>query len=326
MRAWRFHEAGKIENLVLEEAPCPEPGFGEALVRIHTAALNPADRFLVQGQYPRAGAPPFTPGRDCAGTVEQPAPGGRFNVGDPVILLGGETGVSRSGTLAEYAAIPEEWLAPVPEGWNMAEAAAGPLVLLTAWRALVICGGLLPGEVAMITGASGGVGSAAVQLAKALGARVIALSRGTAKAERLRQLGADTVLDTEAPDLEAQVKAALGRARIDLIVENLGGSYLDRCVRMAGFGCRVMVVGLLAGLTAELTVGLLIHKCLRVEGLSVSAYAAREAQSAWKEITSLLASEGRRPILDSSYPMEQVQEAFERLRQGPMGKVVIEMG
>lgn len=323
MHAWRFHEPGDIRNLVLEEAAQPAPKDGEVLVRIEVAALNPADHYLVLGQYPRAGAPPFTPGRDGAGVVESPLPGGRFKQGDRVILLGGQTGISTLGTLAEYSAIPEAWLAPPPDGWSVQESAAGPLVLLTAWRALVVCGGLKAGETVLITGASGGVGTAALQLAKSLGARVIALSRSEEKRHKLEALGADIVLDAGAADLEKQAKAVLGASRIDLVVENLGGVWLNRCARMVGFGGRIMVVGLLDGLSAELAIGLLIHKCLRIEGLSVSAYTPQEAQSAWAEIVGWLDTAGYRPIIDSVYPMEQAQEAFARLKSGPMGKVLL---
>lgn len=158
MRAWRFHETGDIKNLVLEETDAPVPGQGEVLVKLKCAALNPADRYLVQGQYPRAGAPPFTPGRDGSGIITQAAPGGHFKARDKVCILGGLTGVSKPGTLAEYCVVPEEWLAPVPPNWTFEQAAAAPLVHLTAWRALMVCGGLTAADTVLITGASGGGG------------------------------------------------------------------------------------------------------------------------------------------------------------------------
>lgn len=325
MRAWRFHEPGKIGNLRLEEVAVPVPKTGEVLVRMAAAALNPADHYLVLGQYPRAGAPPFTPGRDGAGVVEQACPGGRFRAGDQVVLLGGLTGISEQGTLAECAAVPEDWLAPLPAGWTVREGAAAPLVYLTAWRALVICGGLQAGQTVLVTGASGGVGTAAVMLANSLGARVLALSRSPEKRARLESLGA-MALDAAAPDIEKQVKNAAGNGPIGLIVENLGGPHLNRCARMAGFGGRIIVVGLLAGLNAEVTVGLLIHKCIRIEGISVSAYKADEARRAWEEIVGRLGTAGLRPIIDRVFPMTGVQEAFAHLQRGPFGKVIIDTG
>ena len=323
MRAWRFHEAGDIRNLLFEESDTPKAGSGEALVRLKCAALNPADRYLVEGQYPRAGAPPFTPGRDGAGTVIRAAENGRFKTGDKVCILGGLTGVSLQGTLAEECAVPEEWLAPVPEGWTCEQAAAAPLVHLTAWRALKVCGELEAGETVLITGASGGVGTACIFLAKSLGARVIALSRDPEKRKALEALGADAVLDSEAADLEQQVKKAGGDRSVSLTVENLGGPFLGKCIRMSAAHGRIMVVGLLANLKAEVSIPLLIHKNLRLQGLSVSAFTAKEAHIAWKGVLECYARCSKRPMISRIFPLEQVQEAFEHMREGHLGKVVI---
>jgi NADPH2:quinone reductase len=324
MLAWRFHQTGPIENLQPEEVPLPEPGPGEALVRIHYAALNPADRYLVQGQYPRAAKPPFTPGRDACGVIEQPAAAGRLPKGTRVVLLGGDTGIATPGALAQYAAIPEQWLAPLPEGWREEEGAAAPLVALTAWQGLVDRGALQPGETVLITGASGGVGTAAVILAKALGARVFALSRSTEKRQQLEKLGADATFDSEAEDLEKQIKAAAGDQPPSLIIENLGGPYLQRCITMAGYGARIMVIGLLAGLKSEVQIGLLIHKCLRIQGMSVSSYTAEEAQKAFKGIVETLQKCGDPWPIDKIFTPAQPYEAFAHLDSGPLGKVLVD--
>ena len=323
MRAWRFHQPGNIANLVLEEVPELEPGPEEVLVRVACAALNPADRYLVQGQYPRAGAPPFTPGRDGAGVVVRPAQNGRFRAGDRVCVLGGVTGISKQGTLAECAAVPEEWLAPVPGGWTLEEAAAGPLTHLTAWRALVTCGHLAAGETVLVTGASGGVGSAAVTLAAALGARVVALSRDAERRALLTERGAAVVVDAAAGDLDKALKSALGAERPALVIENLGGVWLDLAARFAAPGGRIMVVGLLAGLTAEITVGLLIHKNLKIEGLSVSNFSPEEARRAWEEVVGLLDGAKMRPPIGCVVGFEEVQAGFAHLAQGVFGKVVV---
>ena len=323
MRAWRFHQPGDLANLVLEDVPEPEPAPGEALIRVACAALNPADRYLVQGKYPRAGTPPFTPGRDGSGTVVRPVPGGRFQEGDAVCVLGGLTGISRQGTLAEYAAVPEEWLAPVPAGWTLEEAAAGPLTHLTAWRALVVRGELVPGETVLVTGASGGVGSAAVSLGAALGARVVALSRDAERRAALMERGASVVVNAAAPELESLLKEALGSDRPALVVENLGGSWLDLALRLAAPGGRIMVVGLLAGLSAPVTLGLLIHKNLKIEGLSVGNYTPDEAQEAWRHIVALLDGAQQRPPVGFVADFEGVQKGFARMAQGLLGKVVI---
>jgi len=323
MRAWRFHEPGNIANLVLEEVEKPQLKPGEALVQLECAALNPADRYLVQGQYPRAGAPPFTPGRDGAGVVVEVGLDSRFKPGDKVCLLGGGlTGVSLPGTLAEYAPIPEAWLAPVPDGWTFEQAAA-TLTSLTAWRALVVCGKLQSGETVLITGASGGVGTAALFLAKALGARIVALSRSEEKRERLIAMGAAAAIDSGSPTLEKEVRAAAGDRPVSLVVENLGGPYLEKAARIVAPEGKIIVVGLLAGLTATVTIGLLIHKNIQIEGMSVNNFKAEEAQEAWKQIVVLYAENHHRPPISKVFPFEQVQEAFAHLLSGPMGKVVV---
>jgi len=323
MRAWRFHDSGNMESLSLDEVPDPVPGPGEVLVRVRYAALNPADRYLILGQYPRSGKPPFTVGRDCCGEVVEAPGSSRFKPRDAVVLLRSDIGVSAPGALAERVVIPEASLAPLPEGWSPQEGAAGPLVLLTAWQALVVKGGLQAGQTVLVTGASGGVGTAAIPLAKALDAQVVALSGSPAKWDALRALGADIVVDSALEGLEKRIKEALDGGKIDLVVENLGGPYIEKCARVVGMNGRIMVVGLLAGLTAEVTVGLLIHKCLRIEGLSVSAYTEAESQDAWEGIVGSLQESGKRPPIDATFGMEEVPAAFTRLAEGPLGKVLV---
>ncbi|MCH7910905.1 MAG: zinc-binding dehydrogenase, partial [Candidatus Hydrogenedentes bacterium] len=232
MRAWRFSEFGDIKNFQLGEHPGPDLENGDLLVKLNFAALNPADRLLVEGRYPGAGELPLTVGRDGSGTIEDAKERDRFAKGDTVIVLRSEVGITRQGTLAEYVAVPERYLAPLPEGWTMEEGAAGPLVYLTAWKALMIQGGVQAGEDVLVTGASGGVGVAAIQLAKALGARVVALSRDEEKRQKLLALGADVVLDSSAADLEDQIRDA-SDGGVDLIVENLSGPFIQTGINVA---------------------------------------------------------------------------------------------
>jgi len=324
VRAWQFHEFGPITNLRLEEIPEPIPGAGEVLVALRYAALNPADRYMVAGQYPRPAPRPFSVGRDGAGVIARALPDGRFAEGDPVLILGGGLGVSRPGTLAEYVAVPEVWLAPLPEGWDFKDGAASPLVSLTAWQALAIRGELTAGQRVLITGASGGVGMAATRLATALGAEVVALSRSEERREKLKDIGASVVLDGSLDGLVGRVKDALGGGRTDLALDTLGGPYLDACTRIVRYGGRLMVVGLLADATASLSLGLLIHKCLQVHGLSVSAYHAEEAQRAWTAIVPLLNQVDPIPV-GGCFPFESVLEAFELLARGGAGKICVKI-
>jgi NADPH2:quinone reductase len=326
MKSWRFHSVGDIRNLQLEEIPVPEPGAGEALVRLEFAALNPADAYLVKGQYPRAGKPPFAVGRDGCGVVEKAGPDCGVREGERVVVLRSEVGVSREGTLAEYVVVPGESLAPLPEGWSPEEGAAAPLVCLTAWQALVDGGEIAGGKTVLVTGASGGVGTAAVLLAKGFNCRVVALSRSAEKRELLKELGADVVLDSEDPDLVAHAKEALGGGRADIVVENLGGAFLQKSIEMAGMGGRIGVVGLLSGLRSEVEIALIIFKRIRIEGVTVGAYSPGEAQARWGKIVDCLDRVGKRMPVGRVFEMGQAQEAFAYLEKGPWGKVLVRVG
>lgn len=326
MRAWQLHDFGSLDHLTLDEIPVPVPGPGEVLIKIAYAALNPADHYMALGQYPRPCARPFALGRDASGTVANALPGGRFAEGDRVVLLASDLGVGRPGTFAEWACVPESQLAPLPLGWSLQEGAAAPLVFLTAWMALMEQGQLQPGQTVLINGASGGVGSAAVTLAAAQGARVVALSRGSAKQEALRARGASSVVDAAAPDWDVAVKRALNGGRLDLVVDNLGGVYFEKSLALLGYKGSIIVIGLLAGLTPAVHLGLMIHKCLRVQGASVSSYLTGGADVAWEGILAALEAAGQRPLVDSVYGMMALKSGFARLSEGPLGKVVIAIG
>ena len=326
MRAWRFHEFGPIENLQIDEVPMPSRSPGEVLLQVRCASLNPADRYMVAGQYPRPAPLPFAVGRDCAATVCEADDDSGFLPGDNVVLLCSDLGVSRTGTLAEYVTAPATCLAPLPPNWTAAEGAAAPLVYLTAWQALVDRGALEAGQTVLITGASGGVGSAAIMLAKGMGARVIAMTRGNEKVAALHALGADLVLDSALEGLLERTRTFLADERIDLVVDNLGGDYLSAAVELVGYGGRVVVVGLLAGFEAPIRIGVLIHKCIQIQGMSVNAYDPPAARAAWSKIVALLESKGCRPLIHRVFDFEMVPEGFATLQEGPLGKVCILVG
>lgn len=325
MRAWRFHEFGDIANYTLEEVPDATPGDGEALIKIRYASLNPADRLLIEGKYPGAGDLPLTVGRDGSGTIEKAAEGSRFKVGDEVIVLRSEIGITRQGTLAECVATPDSVVAHLPKGWSLQEGAAAPLVYLTAWKALVVQGRLRKDQSVLVTGASGGVGIASIQLAKALGAKVVALSRSEEKRGQLKELGADEALDDGAPDLPEKVRAALNGKGPDVIIENLGGARLDQHIGMANLNARIMVIGLLAGRMSEINMGQVLFKQVRIEGVHVGKLVPTQAQDGWRRIVDTLGAANARPVIDRIFPMEQVQEAFAQLAGGHLGKVLVEV-
>ena len=159
-------------------------------------ALNPADRYLAENQYPARPPLPHVLGRDAVGEVIAVGPGvNAHRIGDIRVVLRGDTGVSRHGTFAERVAVASDSLVPVPDGWKMEEAAGATLVYMTAYQALMQWGSLEPASVVLVTGASGGVGVASIQLGKAMGFRMVGLSRDQNKAEKLKQQGAELVLD-----------------------------------------------------------------------------------------------------------------------------------
>ncbi len=325
MRAWRFHAFGTFADVYrLEECEKPTPGDGEVVVRLQYTSLNPADRLLVEGKYPGAGALPLTVGRDGSGVVESAAKGSSFKAGDAVLLLRSGIGITRQGSLAEYVAAPEEIVAPIPDGWSMEEAAAGPLVYLTAWKALVVQGGLRPGENVLVTGATGGVGMAAVQLAKALGANVAAMTRDESKADALIELGADCVIDSNTKDLVADVQQSFG-GNADVIIENIAGPTLESHILCSNLNGRIMVIGLLGGRTSEIELGQVLFKQVRIEGVHVGKFTPAEAHAAWDSVVETLGKVEQKPLVDQIFPMDQVQEAFAHLREGHMGKVLVQV-
>src|SRR5450759_1604746 len=216
MRAWLLDEFTGVAALRLGEVPDPTPRAGEVVLRVHYAALNPADRYLAERQYPAKPPMPHILGRDGLGTVVEVGPGVTgIAAGDRRIVLRGDVGVERAGTFAERVAVPVESLAEVPPGWDEPEAACATLVYLTAYQALTMWGALPASSIVLVTGASGGVGVASVQLATAMGLTVVALSRSLAKSERLRQLGASVCLDPALPGWRLALKKALDSRHVD---------------------------------------------------------------------------------------------------------------
>jgi NADPH2:quinone reductase len=324
MRAWLLDRLSGLGELRLGEIPDPRPRPGEAVLRIHYASLNPADRYLAEQLYPAAPPLPHILGRDGLGTVVAVGPQvSDVAVGERRIVLRGEVGVTRHGTFAEHVAVPVESLAAVPPGWEEVEAAGATLVYLTAYQALTMWGPLPAGSVVLVTGASGGVGVATVQLAVALDLTVIALSRSEDKRHRLAQIGASLCLDPGQVRWRGDLKASLGARRVDLAVDNLGGSLLSEVIDTLGDRGRVSVVGRLAGPVPQFNTASLFSRRIRLGGVAVGANTTAESHAGWREVLALLARTGARPLVDSVLPFEQLPEAFARLAAGPMGKVLL---
>jgi len=326
MKAWLLKDQKGLGSMKIGDAFEPHAVAGEAVVELFYAALNPADRYMAEGMYPGRLTFPHILGRDGVGKVIQVGPGiAGAKIGDAVMILRGETGVSRPGTLAEKVSVAVDNLVPIPPDWSIEEAACGTLVYLTAYQALTDWADLPQKSRVLITGASGGVGVAAIQLAKAMGNEPIGLSRDQAKWKNLKDLGATIVLDPNDEQWPAKLKEMLAGQKVELAIDNIGGPLLPRVIGMLGPNGRVSCIGQLAGPVPQFSPATLFFKRITMKGVHVGAYSALQARQAWGKVLELLKRPKARPIVDSIFPFDQVPAAFERLKQGPMGKVLVKI-
>jgi NADPH:quinone reductase-like Zn-dependent oxidoreductase len=317
MRAVRIHEDGGPDVLVLEEVPDPVAGPGEVLVRLHASALNHLDVWIRKG-LPSVPKPRIL-GADGAGirvdtgerVVINPgveAPGG-------VIHVIGEHG---DGTNAELIAVPETNVYPIPDGLSFEEAAAFPLVFETAYRMLVTRAHLQPGEWVFIWGIGGGVSTAALAIAKALGARTIVTSSSDAKLERARELGADVVVNHATGDVKAAVKEATGGAGAAVVVETVGEATWKTSLDVAARDGRVVVCGATTGPNPPAALHRVWWKQLSILGSTMGTKADFEG------VYALIADGRARPVVDEVLPLEEIRAAHERLEAGEqLGKIVL---
>ena len=324
MRAWIIDDFKGIGGLRLADVPNPVPQPEEVILQVQYAALNPADRYLAENLYPAKPRLPHILGRDGIGTVVEVGSGVKdVCVGNRRVILRGEVGGNRPGTFAQRVAVPAQDLIEIPAGWSEPEAAGATLVYLTAYQALTKWGPLPPSAVVLVTGASGGVGVAAVQLAAALGHKVLTLSRSPEKSRRLEQLGATGTFNPEDSKWREAVKALLGTRRVDLAIDNIGGKLLPEVIDTLGEQGRVSVVGRLVGPVPSFNTATLFFRRLRLGGVAVGAWANAESRAAWLQVLDLLARAAARPQVDKVFPFDQLPQAFERLARGPMGKVLV---
>ncbi len=330
MRAWLMDSYEGVEKLRFDEVPDPQAGPGQVVVNIKFAALNPADAFLAQALYPAKPKLPHVLGRDGVGEVVAVGEGVQnVRPGQTVGILRGENGVEVWGTLAEKTVVDSSLLIPVPPAWSLQEVAGAPLVFLTAWQALTQWSDPAapppPGSVLLVTGASGGVGSASVLLGKSMGLTVVGLSRSAEKAAQLKQLGADLVFDPAEKTMRKLVLAAIAPKRVDIAIDNVGGALFNEIVNMLGYAGRISVVGRSSGAVPEFNTASLFFRRNRIGGVSVGDYSSETAQAAWVHIVERLDALGKRPVVDSVFPFADVKAAFARLNQGPMGKVLVKV-
>ncbi len=323
MKAWLLDKLGGLENLRLAEAPEPVCGLDDVVMEVQYAALNPADRYLAEGQYPARPPLPHILGRDGVGRIT--AVGAKvagWKMGDGALIIRGPVGVDQAGTFAQKAVVPTESLAALPNGWSLPQCAGASLVYLTAWQALTQWGDLPP-SVVLVTGASGGVGVAGVQLARAMGHTVVAFSRSAEKRRRLSEIGASVTMDPADTQWRKELLKILNGKRVDLVVENIGGPQFSQLLDVMAMWGKISVVGRLAGPVPQFNTASLFFRRLRIGGVAAGSFTAAEARAAWEAVLKILAKNADRPLVDSMFNFEQLPQAFEHLAAGPMGKVVL---
>ncbi len=323
MRAVVFDEPGDESVLRVDEVPAPEIGEGEVLIRVAAAGVNRADLLQRRGLYPPPpGASPLL-GLECAGTVIRVAAHVRgFEPGDRVMAL------LAGGGYAEEVAVAADCVLPVPEAFSDVDAGGFPEVFATAHLNLFMLGGLEAGGIALIHGGSGGVGTAAIQLGAAAGARILATAGGPERCRRCVELGAVRAIDYHNEDFVAECRKATNDQGVDLVLDCIGGDYLDRNLRALGTDGRLVSIGLMGGSRAELDLARVLSRRLQIIG---STLRSRSTESKAKILQSLIHrfgnrfSDGRiRPVVEGSLPFGQAADAHCRLVQGTVfGKIVL---
>jgi putative PIG3 family NAD(P)H quinone oxidoreductase len=324
MRAIVITAPGGPEVLEARERPAPEPGPGQIRVRVLASALNRADLMQRRGSYPAPpGAPADIPGMEYAGEVGAVGAGATmWRVGSRVM------GIVGGGAHAEYLCVHEREALLVPSNLSWEEAAAIPEVFLTAYDALFRQLDVRIGERVLVHAVGSGVGTAALQLARVAGAKVFGTSRSPAKLARARDLGLDEGIDASAGDWALQLEAHAGRDAIHAIVDLVGGGYLRGNLRVLASRGRLIVVGLTAGRTTEIDLGIVLGKRLQIVGTMLRSRALEEkialAREFSERVIPLFETGVLRPVIDSVVPFSEIRSAHARLESGEtFGKIVL---
>jgi len=326
MRAIRVREPGGPEVLELCERPVPEPGPGELLLRVEAAGVNRADIILRQPNIPIPVAEkPEIPGLEVAGTVVQPGNAiSGFAPGTRICAL-----VPAAGGYAEYCCVPAALAWEVPDGYEMAEAAALPEALLTIWNALFDAPVLRSGETVLIHGGSSGVGSIAIMMAVALGARVAATAGSGEKCAAMEGWGASCAINYREEDFVETVREFTQGKGVDVILDIVSGSYISRNVDALAIGGRLVQIGMIESPAGTLNVGPLMAKRASIIGATIFFQSVEEkaclARQVSKHIWPLVESGAIRPVIDSIFPLSEAANAQRRMESSRhIGKIVLQ--
>jgi NADPH2:quinone reductase len=324
MKAVLCKAFGPAETLVLEEIASPEAKKNEILLEVHAAGVNFPDTLIIEGKYQFKPPFPFSPGGEAAGVVKSVGEKvTHLKVGDRVMALTGW------GSFAEEVAVPGYNVMPVPASMDFASAAAFGMTYGTSMHALKQRANLQPGETLLVLGASGGVGLAAVEIGKAMGAKVIAAASSAEKLEVAKAAGADELINYSESNLKDEVKRLTGGQGADVIYDPVGGDLFDAAIRSIAWNGRLLVVGFASGRIPELPVNLTLLKGAAVVGVFWGAFAQRQPQDNAANFQQLFAwhAEGKlKPLVSKTFPLAQAAEAINMLGQRKaVGKVVVQV-
>jgi NADPH2:quinone reductase len=318
MKVIRVHEFGGPEVLRLEEVSTPQPGPGEVLVRMHAAGVNPVETYIRAGTYARLPELPYTPGNDGAGVVEQVGSDmTEFKPGDRVYTAG-----SLSGTYAEFALCKKEQVHPLPANVSFTQGAAVGTPYATAYRGLVQRAVAKPGETVLVHGASGGVGTAAVQLARAHGLRVFGTAGSDDGIKLARQQGAHEMFDHRAPDHFEQIMKATGRHGVDVIVEMLANANLGKDLTILAKRGRVVIIGSRG--RVEIDPRNMMQRDADVRGMILPNTPPAELASIHAALVAGLENGALRPVIGKEFPLADAAQAHRSvIEPGAIGKIVL---
>ena len=331
MKAVVFHQHGTLDNIAYEDFPDPEPQPDELLIRVAAVALNGFDPMVLRG-IPGLKTPlPMIPGADIAGEVAaigSAVARGRWKIGDRVMVIpnhpDGMMGETKRGGAADFLAIDAKYLLPIPERVSFTDAAALPVAYGTALRMIETRGKLQPGEKVLILGASGGVGTCCVQLAKALGCEVIACASSGWKIERLKQLGADHVIDTSTQSYVAEIHRLYGKPRtrggggVDVVINYTGGDTWAECFRTLKLNGRLLTCGATAGYDPKTDIRYIWSFEFNIIGCN--AWTDEDLRELLRRV-----ADGRvKPIIHCQTPLSEIRDPFRQLMQREvLGKAVL---
>lgn len=323
-KAVRIREPGEVDVLVLADLEVRDPGPGEVRVAVAAAGLNRADILQRRGFYPAPpGVPADVPGLEYSGTVEAVGPGvTSVRLGDRVM------GIVAGGSMATHLVVHERELLPVPAHLSLTEAAAIPEVYLTAYDALFLQAELALGETVLVHAVGSGVGTASLLLAQAAGAKVLGTSRTPEKLARCRELGLEHGIEVKSGAFADAVREETGGRMADVVIDFVGGAYLEENVRALATLGRIVVVGLLGGAKGSLPLGPFLAKRGRLFGTVLRSRPLEEkaalAQRFARDVLPLFAAGRLRPLLEATLPMTEVHDAHRRMESNEtFGKIVL---